>query len=139
MSNPIVKHDILKKLYDLENSFDIYSLEDCQNLIGLVSIFFLEDELDEDIKTAIGIILERSKMILSQEREDDCECCCNPNREREDEERMMREDKQLRLSRDTILGPDYMDRSHTFRSLLSYRIFNAHNPDYNYNNLKKKG
>lgn len=61
MNSAIAKHDILKQIYELENEFNIHKLDDCQNLIGLLSVFFLEEDLDEDIKVSLGIILQRGR------------------------------------------------------------------------------
>lgn len=127
MNNVIAKHNILKQIYELEDNFNVNRLDDCQNLIGLLSVFFLEEELDEDIQASLGIILQRGRNqldILEEENEECCECS-------------MERDDFRSYENDNRLGPAYIERSHTFTSLLSKRIFDALNPKYHYNVVKK--
>ena len=126
MDLQVIKHDLLKKLYQMEDAFDISDIEDCQNFIMLLSkVIEDKDNIDENIYYAILKIFEKGKKdysnILKQELEhlkninNNCDCYCKKDDNRKDLE--------------------YRSHSWTFQTVFSYRIFEMINTDYNFNKI----
>lgn len=116
-STAIVKHELLKKLYLLEEEFNIHSLSDCQNLIVLLNNFLTKDEIDEDIKYIIFNILDQAAKNLKNENMEDCVCCDHEDFQIDDNRKDLR----------------YEDHSYAFKTFFSRRIFEAQHPEYSYN------
>ena len=116
-----IKHDLLKNLYTLENSFDITDLDDCQNFLLLLSKLMKDEDLDPDISLSIDKIFEKGKLDYYQYLQNLKENLSNPK------ENNIRPDDNDRTL-------DYNEHSNTFQTLFSYRLFCMNNPDANYNN-----
>lgn len=110
----ILKHDLLKNLYLLEDSFDIFDLNDCQNLLIFLSTFLENKEIDEDIKLSVKNILIKGKQQFEENQK--C-CCCFPQKE---------------YINDNDFNIPYQDHSLAFKTLLSRRIYAPPNPDYDF-------
>lgn len=119
MNYNLIKYHLLKKIYYLENNFDIEELEDCQHLLFLVSKLLNNKNNDEDILLAIQQLFERhinhyDFTIIEEKNKDNQYHKINDN------------DKNLNFDEHSI----------SFQTLFSRRVFYPKNDLFNYTKIR---